>query len=57
MKKNTRFVLIDCKEFSYAIYDGKVELARYLQEDPNNAQYLTKDEIEYYRTADYKVKA
>lgn len=57
MKKNSRFVLINCKEFSYSVYDGKVEVAKYLQEDLVNIQYASKDEIEYLRTADYKVKA
>lgn len=53
MKTNSRFVVINTKEKTAKVYDGRVFLAQY----DFTGELLTKEEIEFVRTQEFKGKA
>jgi hypothetical protein len=52
---NNRFVLINTKDRSYTVYENKVVLAVYIEDETSTL--ISKDIVEEIRTADYKTKA
>lgn len=57
MRTNNQFVLLDMKDKSYSVYVGRVEVARFEQQDPKTLVYLSADEVEELRREEYKDKA
>ncbi len=53
--KNNRLVLINTKDNSYTVYEGKVALATYVED--NTSTLITCEVIEEIRTGKYDTKA
>ena len=55
MKTNNRFVLINSRAKTYTVYEGKVALATYQEDDSGSS--ITRKVIEEIRVANYDSKA
>jgi hypothetical protein len=54
MKTNSRFVLFTNSDKSYKVFEGRKNIATYLQENPETPVLQTPEEVEVIRNYNYE---